>query len=827
MKRFEIKNFLAALGLIVFILPAILFAGASGTITGYVIDKETGNRLPGASIIIDGTNFGAMADKYGFYIIYNVPVGAHIIRASMIGYVPMRIKNVEVKTDINTMAHFELQSRVLELGEEIVVTAPRVQILRDVLSSTTYLGQETITKSFPAQNFYDFLPMVPGYVANHFRGGRNSGVQYLIDGLPAGEAWTRSMAFSLPVTALAEMVVQTGGFSAEYGDLTSGLVNLITKDGRNNLGLSLKLVSDFPSRADEVFTNNRRAEAALGGPLKLDFGGPLLDANYFISGKAEYNDTPQRRELRRVFHTPIFLNYDWNAKVMMRLSPKVFLRGQILASRWNWRKHDPLWAQRESALPQRLNDNRRLSFSFTHTPNPRMFYQIELSHADFHRQVLGEIPAGADSNYIVNSPAELAAIWPGEKEPWKENLRERHWLARAHMTRQLNPIHQLKLGVAANYWNLDWQSDRYLLWPDGKLTKKYFVYSRYTDALKRRPFSLAGYVHHKIELENFLATFGLRYELFSSNSTSALAEEQAVVNDSIAPLTRPKVFHHTLAPRLGLAIPIGNVEHLSINYGWFYELPAFYHLYSNTAGARSSYWNLYGNPALKPVQATAWEITYRRAITEQTVFALTGFWRKYLNLTGTAGYYSAYTAQPPEVFQYASNAKATSGGLEMSYRRQFSREFSGAATYTYSHSSGTAPWPESKFLRISRSELPGNDNYETPLAWDQRHALSFFLSWQNSRGYVFSLFSQIYGPATATDWLHGEAVDLGWRQFLSAKFSLPVQWLGLRLQSFCETRNVLNVKYAYPEQNGLDFSLPSAPFEDNLGRRIWVGISLN
>src|SRR5262245_56218044 len=154
MKAYWVKITRVALGCAIILLPALIFAGASGTISGYVIDKETGKNLPGASLVIEGTNFGAMADKYGFFVIYNLPVGMHTIRASMIGYVPMKIKDVEVKTDLNTITNFELQSRVLELGEEIVVTAPRVQILRDVLSSTHYVGEETITSTFPAQNFY-------------------------------------------------------------------------------------------------------------------------------------------------------------------------------------------------------------------------------------------------------------------------------------------------------------------------------------------------------------------------------------------------------------------------------------------------------------------------------------------------------------------------------------------------------------------------------------------------------------------------------------------------------------------------------------------------
>jgi len=837
--------------------PVLLFAGASGTISGYITDKETGKRLPGASIVIEGTNFGAMADKYGFYVIYNVPVGLHTVRASMIGYVPMKITRVEAKTDLNSAADFALQSRVLELGEEIVVTAPRVQILRDVLSSTHYLGQETINAAFPAQEFYDFLPLVPGYVNQHFRAGRNSGVQYLIDGLPASDAYSRAMAFSLPIAALTEMVVQTGGFSAEYGNMTSGLVNLITKDGSNNLGLSFKLASDFLSQHDEVYENTRRAELALGGPLSLNFGGPALETNYFISGKAEYSDTPYREPLRESFSSPILQNYDWNGKVMLRLSQRLFLRWQFLSSRWDWRQYDPNWQNRISALPGRVNDNRRMSLALTHTLSPRMYYQVELSRSEFHREVSGEIPAGVDSNYVVRAPENLGTAWPGATVPWMEDLHEKQWLARANMVKQFNPVNQLKVGLEGNYWDLAQQSDRYLLWPDGDKRDGRFVYSRYADDFEEHPFSVAAYVHHKIELKDFLATFGLRYEMFSpnrpstdwnewlaSNAGTSLARQAGVVADVPVPdlrtpqfqasdsaaSTRPRVFHHTLAPRISFAIPIGNVEHLSINYGHFYELPPFYYLYMNSSGDQAAFWPIYGNTALKPIQAKAWEATYRRAMTEQTVFTLTGFWRKYSNLVGMRRYTRSPAPKPgypTSVFQYDSNGEASTGGLEMSYRRQFTRKISGAAAYSYLHGSGTASWPESKMVGVARGELELNDSYQYPLAWDQRHSFSLFASWQSGKGHLFSIFSQIYGPAKAEDWFTGEEVELDWRQFLSLKGALPVRMFGLRLQPFCEARNVLNVKYAYPAQGGLDLSQPAAPLEDSWGRRVIVGVSFN
>ncbi len=69
--------------LVSLLLPLTLFAQT--TVSGTVSDAATGNALPGANVVIEGTDLGAAADAGGNYSIANVPAGA-TITASMIGY---------------------------------------------------------------------------------------------------------------------------------------------------------------------------------------------------------------------------------------------------------------------------------------------------------------------------------------------------------------------------------------------------------------------------------------------------------------------------------------------------------------------------------------------------------------------------------------------------------------------------------------------------------------------------------------------------------------------------------------------------------------------
>jgi hypothetical protein len=81
MKRSFLTIIFAAL-----LVPALLLAGTTGKIKGKVTDRETGEPLPGANVLIVGTTFGAASDFDGEFVILNVPPGVYTVKATFIGY---------------------------------------------------------------------------------------------------------------------------------------------------------------------------------------------------------------------------------------------------------------------------------------------------------------------------------------------------------------------------------------------------------------------------------------------------------------------------------------------------------------------------------------------------------------------------------------------------------------------------------------------------------------------------------------------------------------------------------------------------------------------
>ncbi|MBX6331974.1 MAG: carboxypeptidase regulatory-like domain-containing protein, partial [Gemmatimonadaceae bacterium] len=91
-----------------------------GTIVGRVSDARSGDPVAGATIAIDGTRLGAVADADGRYRIANVPPGSYTLVARRIGYPPTR-RAVEVTADQEVTADFALTTAPTSL-EQVVVT---------------------------------------------------------------------------------------------------------------------------------------------------------------------------------------------------------------------------------------------------------------------------------------------------------------------------------------------------------------------------------------------------------------------------------------------------------------------------------------------------------------------------------------------------------------------------------------------------------------------------------------------------------------------------------------------------------------------------------
>jgi len=254
MKRKVIVVFLSlAIGFA--IIP--LYAGETGKIAGVVRDAESGEPLPGANVVIRSAvsgdrdipldpPLGAATDLDGAYFIINVPPGLYNVSSTFMGYQQSLQTRVQVRVDKTTLLDFNLAIQSIE-GEEVVVTAYKPNTVEIDLTATkqTYSVQDVQSIAGVA-DITDILQLQADVVDDHFRGGRVGESLYLIGGSTIVNPLNNRRAFSPIVTGLQEVEVYTSGFSAEYGNAQSGVVNMVAKEGGSRWQTRAEVASLLP-----------------------------------------------------------------------------------------------------------------------------------------------------------------------------------------------------------------------------------------------------------------------------------------------------------------------------------------------------------------------------------------------------------------------------------------------------------------------------------------------------------------------------------------------------------------------------------------------------
>ncbi len=105
------------------VLPVLGQSNARALISGQVVDAETKQPLPGAHVFIAGSMIGTVTDVKGNYDLHNVPMGAHRVYVSMLGFEP-DFRDIMLRVGKDYTFDFELKESILEVGE-ITVEADR------------------------------------------------------------------------------------------------------------------------------------------------------------------------------------------------------------------------------------------------------------------------------------------------------------------------------------------------------------------------------------------------------------------------------------------------------------------------------------------------------------------------------------------------------------------------------------------------------------------------------------------------------------------------------------------------------------------------------
>lgn len=275
------------------LLFSLFFVGVSffvlaqkGTIRGIIYDKETGEPALFTTVIVKGTTLGAMTDLNGLFVIPNVPAGNYTVTSFSFEFDSLNT-SVEVKNDKVSTINVYAVKKVNKLNE-VEISAEKEEAKTEVKVSTISISNKQINK-IPTvggePDIAQYLQVLPGVVSTgdqggqlYIRGGSPIQTKVLLDGVTIYNPFHSIGLFSVFETDLIKNVdVYTGGFSAQYGQRISSIVDIKTRDGNKKRFGGRISASPFLTRA------------LLEGPLiKQKENGNSL--SYIFSSKNSFLD---------------------------------------------------------------------------------------------------------------------------------------------------------------------------------------------------------------------------------------------------------------------------------------------------------------------------------------------------------------------------------------------------------------------------------------------------------------------------------------------------------------------------------------------------------
>jgi TonB-dependent starch-binding outer membrane protein SusC len=123
--------------------PVAVEAQTTGTLRGTVLSSNTMRPLPGAQITLPGTGRGSLTNQQGVYVLENLPVGEHLVRAQMLGYGTAEGQVTVIAGQVVEM-DFQLGQQALAL-DEVVVTGQAGQARRrEVGNAITQVNMRSV-----------------------------------------------------------------------------------------------------------------------------------------------------------------------------------------------------------------------------------------------------------------------------------------------------------------------------------------------------------------------------------------------------------------------------------------------------------------------------------------------------------------------------------------------------------------------------------------------------------------------------------------------------------------------------------------------------------
>jgi len=857
-------------------------AGTTGKISGTVIDEQTGEPLPGANVIVEGTAKGAATDLNGIYFIINLPPATYVVRAEMMGFTPTRKSHVRVVPDMTTKINFQLVPTTLET-QSVTVIAEKPAIKKDLTASLQSFSSEDIAGA-PITEIADLMEAQSGisiFEENerasvirdnpgdglHIRGGRENETAFLVDGVRVdnpiygGSDYTRSSG-----STVTEMMTILGTFNAEYGGKMSGVVNLVTKEGSKDYNSHVNFSTD--NFGLSAFNRNTyRGDLVLSGPVpaikNLYFFSNIQLATtdgrysgYVIPGWTDFKgQLPIEDEEMNPLGEKVSAGWQdqWSSfvKLTLGLTPNL----KIMASYFHSEIQAVKYYHEYRFIPNNLpwSDTRTVGITLktTYTLNPRTFAELAVSKQNIDYWMGSAKMREQSMIYGSRAEDELYGFkYAGSKSTFWADTSETNQLVFT-ITSQISNTHMLKTGYDFRTINMShllcdgWSTPMYVgnlldengdevIDENGSLVTTYYENNKADTHAK--PVEMSAFIQDKMEFETIgmILVAGIRGERWDINTKYMENPSDPIETNLLETKAKTRI-----SPRLGVSYPISDVAAFHFAYGHFYQFPSYLDLLSgvNENGPYPDRLNLQEiglavyNSNIQPEKSVTFEAGVQTQVIENLSLNITAFYREMADLIGIK-----YIMDAKSPYRFFDNLDfGQSKGFELTLNKRLSSNYSMLVNYTLAQTMISTSTP------LTGAQMVGAPiAYRTHLAdWDRTHNIASMISIRGLRKWRLDLKGKAKSGTPWTKYAELENTERKpWNFNLDLKISKNFHYFGFNENFYLQVSNLTdreNIYSIYSETGKWDDDGDAAthhvmdanPRRVSDGRRVKIGIRVS
>ena len=679
--------------------PLVLLSLAGGvwaqtdpahTLSGYVEDAASGEKLIGAVLYEPTLQKGATTNRYGFFSL-TLPAGPLKVVVFHIGY---QSDTLATRLDQDVQLTIALQPTPLEMGT-VQVEAERldsiqeqsqmsvVQVpIRQIKNAPVLMGEVDVLKT---------LQLLPGVQSGaegmsglYVRGGSPDQNLLLLDGAPVYNASHLFGFFSVfNANAIKNVQLTKAGFPARYGGRLSSVLEVDMKDG------------NMKTFEGEGSVGLIASQLTWQGPLRKD------RTSFIVSARRTYIDLLIRPFLRSN-NKGGYHFYDLNAKLNHIFSPysRVFLNV--------YGGDDRFWSDiedRDIGDNYREEDTLAANFGWGNITSTLRWNYL------FSNQLFGNLTA-IYSRYQLSTAVDHRSTTTRNRERETDTLRLRYrsgirdWGLKLDFDYIPNPAHYIRFGGSGTLHTYSPGATQIKVNPADGAPEDTTLAAQITDALE---YSLYG--EDDVHLTDRLkANVGLHSSGF-------------LVNDE---------FYTSLQPRVSTRFLLPSDWAVKASYALMRQ---YIHLLSNsTVGLPTDLW-LPATERVRPQWSRQFGVGLARQLKDQYEFSLEGYYKTMTNLIEyREGASFLLGFDESEDWQdKVEIGQGWSYGAELFVQKKRGRT-TGWIGYTLS-------WTKRRFNRL-------NQGHTFPYRYDRRHDLALVLTHRLTPSTNFSL-TWVYGTGNA------------------------------------------------------------------------------